>query len=759
MVKLSQRLSPLSKSSKQTVMPFGEWLPDLPDFANPGAIEAKNVIPSRTSYQPFPGLSEQTNALTGVATGAISARDISNNVYFYAGDATKLYESTDNIFTDESKGGGYATAVDDVWEFVQFGQDVIATNFTDPVQEIAVGGGGVGAFADLIASTNKPKAKHLAVVRNFLVLGNTSDVTDGHVSNRIWWSGFNDPTDFDPDATTQSDYEDLTDGGWVQKVVGGTEYGIVFMESRIYRITYEGSPRIFDVYPVDRGRGTPIPNSVVAHGRDIFFISEEGFFRFDGSQSIPIGADRVDKTFWGQFDIANKARVSSAIDSVNKLVAWSFPGAGSVGGASNTLFLYNWAWGRWARVEVDMEILVSSLTQGFTLEGLDTVSTNVDTGFTDSFDSDVWKGGKIRFSAFDLSHRLGYFTGSNLASTLDTGEAQIFSGRRALINEARPLTSADGAAFLNQATLTDPFTTTRGSKTITVNDPSHGLAVRNNVNFSGASYLAGITIDGDYDVQSVIDDDNYTISHKVAAGENLLTRSEEFDDAAWLDPLSKWTVVADSEPGPAELGGALADVITVTAANDGALIRQNVSSDPGTPISYSVWAKVISGTITTFGCDFGDSASQALLGQLQAGEWVRVGAPNLANTTANNWVDMVVEFSTAGGQIALIGAQLEESSSVGVYTRTAATAFPFTSTGGGAVTRTGPVSGLTVSVAGRTSQTDAVTFDSPVNINRYGSCSPRNNDRYHRIRQNTAAGSTWSHAQGIEVTASPMGKK
>jgi hypothetical protein len=144
---------------------------------------------------------------------------------------------------------------------------------------------------------------------------------------------------------------------------------------------------------------------------------------------------------------------------------------------------------------------------------------------------------------------------------------------------------------------------------------------------------------------------------------NILTYSEQFDNAAWLDPLTQWTVVANGETAPN--GTATADVITVTGTT--ALIRHNVSPDPNTPISFSVWAKVISGTITGFGCDFGDSASQALLSQLQTGEWVRCQAPNLANTTANNFMDMVPTFSAAGGEIALWGAQLEKYSTVGEY--------------------------------------------------------------------------------------------
>ena len=45
-------------------VPFGEWLPDLPDHINPGATEAKNVYPAVNSYRPWKSITQATvNAL------------------------------------------------------------------------------------------------------------------------------------------------------------------------------------------------------------------------------------------------------------------------------------------------------------------------------------------------------------------------------------------------------------------------------------------------------------------------------------------------------------------------------------------------------------------------------------------------------------------------------------------------------------------------------------------------------------------------
>ncbi len=436
MVNLSQRLPALPLREPSTVVvPFGEWLPDLPEFANPGALTARNVIPKKDSYGPAQGLVSQTNALDARVIGAFAANDATGNAFFYAGTATKLYEGVANVFTDQSKLGGYATAAGFRWNFDQFGQTVIATNFTDPVQFIGVGAGAATDFADLITSTNKPKARYVAVVGDFLVLGHTSDAVDGHVPHRVWWSAIGNSRNFDPSATTQSDFQDVAEGGRVQGLVGGIEYGIIFQERKISRMEYSGTPRIFDIRAVERGRGTPIPGSIASIGRMVFYISEEGFHQFDGTQSLPIGHGKVDRTFWNEFDIANKDAVWSAVDPVNSLVAWLYP---TTGGIPDRMMVYNWIYGKWAQILIDAQLIVKAFTQGFTLEGLDAISTNIDL-LPESLDSDAWKGGRLRFAAFDTLNRLSYFTGNNLQATIDTGEAQLARGRQARTVEIWPL--------------------------------------------------------------------------------------------------------------------------------------------------------------------------------------------------------------------------------------------------------------------------------------------------------------------------------
>ena len=278
---------------------LGQFAPDLPIFENPGLSVATNVIPRGISYGPLPGLSAVSTALAAQCYGGGVAVDTGHNQYIYAGTREKLYSLVANVPEDVSKSGGYSLAIDGRWEFTQFGIGgtayFIATNYDDAVQYIAPGG---TTFADLISSSDKPKARHLAVARNFLVLGNTNDTTDGVRPNRVWWSKINDPTDFTPSATGQGDYEDLKSGGWIMRVLGNREFALILTEQNVVRMSYVGPQVIWSFDVIDEKRGTPIPGSVIQHGHQAFYISNDGFMRTDGAgESVPIGHNRVDRYF------------------------------------------------------------------------------------------------------------------------------------------------------------------------------------------------------------------------------------------------------------------------------------------------------------------------------------------------------------------------------------------------------------------------------------------------------------------------------
>jgi hypothetical protein len=426
------------------MIPFAEWLPDAPAYLNPGATVAKNVLPrSGGTYGPLAGLVAYSAAIGGRALGATALLDSDGNANLFAGDATKLYRlvAGSTNFADVSRAGGYAGGADGRWAFAQYGSRVAAANFIDPIQSFVIGGAGL--FSDLAASA--PRARHLAVVRDFLMAANTFDTLDGNRPQRVWWSAIDDPTNWpaigsSAAAAVQSDRQDLVgEGGWIQGILGGLGVadGVVLQERAVWRMTYVGPPAVFQFDAVEGARGTPAPGSIVQVGALAYYLGEDGFYAFDGTTSLAIGANKVDRTFFADADAGCFHRIAAAADPINKLVAWAYAGAGHSGGLPNRLLIHNWESRRWSLAELETELPLRALTFGYTLDSLDSLSGSLDALGT-SLDSRLYTSGRVQFAAFDAAHRLSYFTGGNLAATIETGEL-AGEGQRLFISGIRPL--------------------------------------------------------------------------------------------------------------------------------------------------------------------------------------------------------------------------------------------------------------------------------------------------------------------------------
>jgi hypothetical protein len=407
---------------------FGEWKPDQPvlGYGDAEFYDAKNVFPAIHGYQPFKDITEYSTALTARCQGAFSLRDNSGTTATYAGDATKLYLLSSATFTDASRlvGGAYATPTDNQWRFAKWGNTVIAVNGADNPQSITVG---TANFA-LLAGT-PPVARHIGVVRDFVVMGNITGA-----QNRIQWSSSNNSTSW-ATGVNEANQQDIPDAGKVQAIIGGA-VGYVFMERQIIRMTRSPSPVTFQIDVVESNRGALAPYSVVALGQNAIYLSQDGLYMFDGNQSVPLGAEKFDRTILSELNFSALDRVTAAIDPYNKVYLMAYPTGSST--TPNKLLIYKWDTQRASYAVLDIEILMQLFPLGVTLEGLDAYSASIET-LTPSMDAAIWQGGQLTMGVFSSAHKLGFFTGSNLAATMTTQEVQPNPEGRAFISEMVPL--------------------------------------------------------------------------------------------------------------------------------------------------------------------------------------------------------------------------------------------------------------------------------------------------------------------------------
>lgn len=426
------------------LVPFGPFLPDQPEFQNPGSNAISNVIPRTVdSYGPAPSLATITNALGSRCQGSIFTRDNEANVFGFAGDAHALYElggvsqSWNNVSS-----ASYNTLTEERWNYTVYGEKVIATNYTDPIQQFDVGASLV--FSSL--SANAPHARYITVVKDFVMVANTNDSVDGPVPQRVWWSAIDDPNTWPTPGTVVaaqllSDFNDLAgDGGWNQGIVGGLSGAdvIILQEKRVWRGQFVGPPVIFSFSVVEGARGTPAPGSVVSVGPVCYYLADNGFYACDGISSQPIGQEKVDRTFWSTVDQGYLYRVVGAADPFNKLIYWAYPGPQNVGGLPNRVLVYNYEIDRWAIQFFEVEELLRSYSTGYTMDQLNMFGT-MESMPQISLDSRNWTGGRLSLSGFTPEHKMANFSGPALEATLETSEAQLFDKGRGFVSRLWPI--------------------------------------------------------------------------------------------------------------------------------------------------------------------------------------------------------------------------------------------------------------------------------------------------------------------------------
>jgi len=441
----------------RTRVPAGPWRPDRPRTTNPkGLTLAKNAVPIAGGYASQPSLEAVSGytALAERARGSIAVLDTAGNPINFVGTETKLYRLGSNGTEDVTRASGAYNCADDArWEFQLFGTTLVAANPSDHTQYIDILTG--TQFADLRGDAagapdgsqgEAPRFRHLGIVGNFLVGGNAYDPSFELVPNSVWWAAnrnpFNWPAPGSDDAVAaQSDRQPLEgNGGWVQRIIGGAEVGMVFQERSIWRMDERGGDIVFEFTRVEPNRGLLAPGLAVAVGRLVFYCAEDGWYVTDYTTSQPIGKERWDRFFLADLDEEYLDRCSMAFDPDAQRWYALYPGAGNVGGTPNRYLCYDWSLQRATHGEIDAELLTQVLNPVATLDtGSD--PDDLDAPGEPSLDYRLSKPGAAVLGAWGTDDALAAFTGAALEATFRTDYLDLDPGHWTYFSSVRPLTT------------------------------------------------------------------------------------------------------------------------------------------------------------------------------------------------------------------------------------------------------------------------------------------------------------------------------
>jgi hypothetical protein len=403
-------------------IPFGEWMPDQPGITG-SLTDAKNCVSQSFGYGPFPQAVAFSAAAAENLTSLFAGKQPDGVTKLFAAGRTKIY-TVSGVGAVTQVNTGYTTSANERFRFTQFGDVVIATDNSSKLQAWTLGTS--TTFADLAAAA--PVAKYVTVVRDFVVTANTFESAKQE-QYRVRWSGINDETTWTPSATNQADFQDLADGGQIMGIRGG-EFGLVLLERGIHRMSYIGSPLIFQFDNISRNKGCMVSGSVAQYQGLTFFLSDDGFYACDGQQVIPIGAEKVDRWFLDDVSENDYPSMSAAVDPVRKLILWNYKSKDG----SRKLIMYNFSTKKWTYGDAGTDFISDASTASSTLEEVDSLSASID-ALTTPLDSILFAGGKY-FLGGTLATKVITYTGTPMTARIQTGD--IEAGGQSVVTLARP---------------------------------------------------------------------------------------------------------------------------------------------------------------------------------------------------------------------------------------------------------------------------------------------------------------------------------
>ena len=274
---------------QRTTVPYGPWLPDLPDADHPGLVEAKNVYRLNGSYHPqldieFPGGDQSDDigiASTSDLTAAISAKESGVEFYAFARhDGSNIHLISIECGSSNSPNSVSAgAAATNFSNFVNFNGDIYY--FTRGSEQYKSVRG--GAFA-LTSSSTQFGATSAARVGSFIMTG---------FRFGIKWSGFNQPEEWAVSQRTLSGEATVNNPefGFVTAILGGrTNY--IFQEFGVSRLEFVGAPTVWRTVPISNRFGCS-PQSAIEVGGITYFMAVDTSYDSGATGS---GGLRVVKT-------------------------------------------------------------------------------------------------------------------------------------------------------------------------------------------------------------------------------------------------------------------------------------------------------------------------------------------------------------------------------------------------------------------------------------------------------------------------------
>lgn len=403
------------------------FAPDM-DITSPGIITGGTAfIPTINGISPPMSLvSAGYAALAATCTGTTVVRLLDDSRRLFAGTQTKLYEGSGTSWTDQSGASTFTGGIDNRWRFAQFGNDTIATNYTDAMQVSTSS----GAFSAL--GGTPPKAAIIETCQGFVM---AFDYNDGvNVYHDGWWcSALRNDASWSPSIATQAENGRLLDTpGSIRAARAMGDVMVAYKERSMYLGFNDGPPVIWrwQLVPGDIGAVSQeaVVNVLINNAPAQIFAGFDGFYVFDGTRPISIG-DPLKNWYNRTASAQYRYRIRTMHDRTNQTVYFYLPDS-----SGNLTFCvpYNYrrnTWGYLASID-PIQAALEYLSEGITYNTLGSFYSTYDSLPAISYDSPFWTSGAPVPSVFGSNSTLQSYTGTPAASGFYcgyTGDENMFN--------------------------------------------------------------------------------------------------------------------------------------------------------------------------------------------------------------------------------------------------------------------------------------------------------------------------------------------
>jgi hypothetical protein len=285
-------------------------------------------------------ITQSTAATATVATGG----SIDVKPYEQVGPAEQSYGYGWGIDTWGSGAWGEAASASNVslepglWSLSNFGQVLIATiangkTFTWNAGDAARLTTRASTTTSGFETTNNPTATRVSLVspttRHLIHLGTETTIGDSTTQDDMFIR-FSDQENinlYTPTAVNTAGSQRLQDGTKIIGALKAKETILVWTDNALYTMKFVGAPFTFGFEQVGTNCGLIGKNAAVEIDGMAFWMSNNGFFMFDGTvKSMPCS---VEDYVYDNIDTTKGQQIYAGIDNLHTEVIWYYPTQGS----------------------------------------------------------------------------------------------------------------------------------------------------------------------------------------------------------------------------------------------------------------------------------------------------------------------------------------------------------------------------------------------------------------------------------------------